>query len=887
MSDYHSQHSDGGSDDGAGGGRADCGAEELKGLLQRIAAHIADADIRHGTVLQDVHGRLVGLSEDTRAIRETLPSALAASGPHISDRVPEPVEDVGASDQAPSDMDGRYETEEDTGERSSTAPNAAGLSAQTEADWDKASAEALTRIYEVEAVTRSPASGPGLSDFSGQNETDPAVRPHLAESLYEIPAQYAHSPAADHAGSPLAALETRFQAFEHRLGEALDSIATRSDVEGLRLIEAHISELSQHVSQIETQLGRLDAVETQLSRVDEAVSDERLGHLITQASLADSYLERLATALASRLAERRSDEAAGDPGTTKLDQLSTLVEQFVANFRQSEDNTANALGTVQQAMIHLLDRIDLLEPATAPWPSDPDDDDDFSKRSEGEDALARVYHHAASDTKAARPSPAATGQTAELAHIAAEIDEARKAVRSNITASSSDRTSQTDPAVTDSSATGASSSPDREEFIAAARRAARQASGSPESAPANPHAPTITPRAVVGRRRRALGRPLAGLMLATLVVVIAVGVGLTTYSFIKTEPAETAGASASHSSLLLEDDTLIGNATPQQAEGTSGTAEGDSVLINDEPAPGFAQDPSPTSPNSEPPAGIMIETGTLYSTEEAASVEQRRRLAHLSTRLGAAQSEIASIPAALIPGTSGTPVAPSTESSASPKSLPPAAVGPLSLRIAAANGDPSAEFEVAARLAEGRGIEQDFKQAITWYQRSAARGFAPAQYRLGTLYERGLGVKADLGRAKAWYRSAAEKGNIKAMHNLAVLSASSVPSDYKTAAHWFTEAADRGVRDSQFNLAVLLESGIGLKQDLKLAYGWFAVAAQGGDKEAPRRQEQLKHRLLAGEIAAGEAFAGKWRAKSVDPLVNDVRAAGEAWKLRGDSGIAG
>ena len=104
-------------------------------------------------------------------------------------------------------------------------------------------------------------------------------------------------------------------------------------------------------------------------------------------------------------------------------------------------------------------------------------------------------------------------------------------------------------------------------------------------------------------------------------------------------------------------------------------------------------------------------------------------------------------------------------------SLPPATVGPLSLRLAAANGDPSAAFEVGARLAEGKGTSQNFTEAITWYQKSAAQGFAQAQYRLGTLYERGLGVKADVARAQSWYERAAEQGHIKAMHNLAVLSA--------------------------------------------------------------------------------------------------------------------
>ena len=134
------------------------------------------------------------------------------------------------------------------------------------------------------------------------------------------------------------------------------------------------------------------------------------------------------------------------------------------------------------------------------------------------------------------------------------------------------------------------------------------------------------------------------------------------------------------------------------------------------------------------------------------------------------------MPAALHPEAATT--APSAAEAVAPRAaklldLPPAAVGPLSLRLAAANGNSSAEFEVGARFAEGKGPSQDFKAAARWYQRSASRGFAQAQYRLGTLYERGLGVPADLARAGVWYRRAAEQGNITAMHNFAVLSAGS------------------------------------------------------------------------------------------------------------------
>ncbi len=214
--------------------------------------------------------------------------------------------------------------------------------------------------------------------------------------------------------------------------------------------------------------------------------------------------------------------------------------------------------------------------------------------------------------------------------------------------------------------------------------------------------------------------------------------------------------------------------------------------------------------------------------------------------------------------------------------LPPATVGPLSLRIAASKGDPSAAFEVGARLAEGRGTNQDFKEAVVWYQRSASQGFAQAQYRLGTLYERGLGVKADLNRARSWYQRAAEQGNVKAMHNLAVLSAGREQGtpDYTTAAQWFQSAAEYGLADSQYNLAVLFENGLGVPRDDRQAYKWYALAANAGDKEAAKRRDEVARRLSPDALEEAQIVARAFVPKRTEPLVNDARVAGEDWKRR-------
>jgi len=214
--------------------------------------------------------------------------------------------------------------------------------------------------------------------------------------------------------------------------------------------------------------------------------------------------------------------------------------------------------------------------------------------------------------------------------------------------------------------------------------------------------------------------------------------------------------------------------------------------------------------------------------------------------------------------------------------LPPSTVGPFSLRLAAAKGDPSAEFEVATRLAAGKGTNQNFKKAVKWYARSASKGFAQSQYRLGTFYERGLGVKKDTARARIWYRRAAEQGNTKAMHNLAVLSAGRTKGapDYATAANWFSKAAKYGLADSQYNLAVLYENGLGVKKDMKSAYKFYALAAGSGDNDAIKRRDAVLKNLTTADALTAKAQVKGWRRKNPDKLANDAFAAGQAWKTR-------
>jgi localization factor PodJL len=320
----------------------------------------------------------------------------------------------------------------------------------------------------------------------------------------------------------------------------------------------------------------------------------------------------------------------------------------------------------------------------------------------------------------------------------------------------------------------------------------------------------------------------------------------------------------------------IENAPPQKSKATESHQPKAEGKFED-----AASEPYSRMDTASLPDGIAVQANDVTGAQ-LSQQQQQARMAYLSGKLGDAAAR--ATPAALMEEhalrANGAPAGSEQTESSIDGRLPPATVGPYSLRLAAAKGDAVAQFEVASRLAEGKGIDQDLKGAAQWYQRSAAQGFAMAQFRLGTLYERGLGITADQARALTWYQRAAEQGNVKAMHNLAVVAAGrSTPApDYKLATRWFGEAAERGLTDSQYNLAVLFENGMGTPKDLTQAYKWLLIAAKAGDTDAKGRREALKAKLNPDQLADAEAQASGFRAKAIDQAANDARVAGRSWQ---------
>lgn len=75
-------------------------------------------------------------------------------------------------------------------------------------------------------------------------------------------------------------------------------------------------------------------------------------------------------------------------------------------------------------------------------------------------------------------------------------------------------------------------------------------------------------------------------------------------------------------------------------------------------------------------------------------------------------------------------------------------------------------YNLAIFYYNGEGVEQSYKKAVEYLQKSAEKGYAPAQNFLGECYRDGVGIAIDLTKAKECFHNALVQGNKNAAINI-------------------------------------------------------------------------------------------------------------------------
>ena len=101
--------------------------------------------------------------------------------------------------------------------------------------------------------------------------------------------------------------------------------------------------------------------------------------------------------------------------------------------------------------------------------------------------------------------------------------------------------------------------------------------------------------------------------------------------------------------------------------------------------------------------------------------------------------------------------------------------------VQAQQGDVRAQAILGLMYKFGKGVTQDYKQAVKWYRKAAEQGDVDAQYNLGLMYASGKGVTQDYVLAHMWWDIAASTGYESAVKNRDRVAEEMSPSQIEKA----------------------------------------------------------------------------------------------------------
>ena len=80
------------------------------------------------------------------------------------------------------------------------------------------------------------------------------------------------------------------------------------------------------------------------------------------------------------------------------------------------------------------------------------------------------------------------------------------------------------------------------------------------------------------------------------------------------------------------------------------------------------------------------------------------------------------------------------------------------IKAKAEKGDAAAQNNLGTMYRKGKGVLEDYKEAVKWYRKAAEQGHDVAQNNLGVMYGFGVGVLQDYVSSYAWANIAGANG---------------------------------------------------------------------------------------------------------------------------------
>lgn len=177
---------------------------------------------------------------------------------------------------------------------------------------------------------------------------------------------------------------------------------------------------------------------------------------------------------------------------------------------------------------------------------------------------------------------------------------------------------------------------------------------------------------------------------------------------------------------------------------------------------------------------------------------------------------------------------------------------------------------------------QYLAKAFEWFMVAAKQGHIEACYYVGLYYQNGKGVAQNIKEAIYWYEKAAVKNDKDALYHLAMILIRLKDKDFETIHALLLRAAKQDHPNAAYNLAVMYQKGDGVAINPEQTIFWYEKAAKAG---MPNAEYNLGMIYFEGKLVEKDEKKAKayWQLaanKGFEPAVKLVQSIDNYEKLQ-------
>ena len=150
------------------------------------------------------------------------------------------------------------------------------------------------------------------------------------------------------------------------------------------------------------------------------------------------------------------------------------------------------------------------------------------------------------------------------------------------------------------------------------------------------------------------------------------------------------------------------------------------------------------------------------------------------------------------------------------------------LKKSAEDGNSNSQCFLGKMYLNGRGVEQDYQEALKWFKKSAEQGNREGQSALGSLFLGGIGTEVNYQEAFKWFSKSAEQNYPYAQYALGGMYyyGLGVPQDYQKAFQYLKKSSDNGSYNASIMIGDMYKDGVGLEKNITIAQNYYKKARE-------------------------------------------------------------